>query len=332
MAYHGFDEFYRQFYPWVKAYAAGRSSPDPDEIAQLTLMRVYERWDTFDPSSPWSWLQTVAERLIVDASRKRKHEDFGGLESVPLPTPPHEDPAELVVLIDRARLLREAMQEVRPHERKVITRRFLEEATFDELSQEFGVSYDAVRQRVCRAIQRLKPYATKRGIVAIPLIAAICWLLKLLRRQGTPAQAVVGASTLVLAVGIGAVIASPEDSERAHPEVTIQESTSFEPSTRAEIAARPPTPPSVAERPLPRQTGSPPSTARSSEAAPSALPQIEASVDIPPPDAGPGKKESHSVEAPLPVGDVVTYNEAYTTGHILDPACQNGIDACGQQP
>lgn len=331
MTDHGFDEFYRQFYPWVRAYAAGRGSPDPDEIAQLTLVRVYERWDAFDPRSPWSWLQTVAERLIVDASRKRKHEDFGGIESAPLPTAPHEDPAELVVRIDRARLLREAIQEVPPHERKMITRKFLEEATYDELSQEFGVSNDAVRQRVCRAVQRLKPHAKERGILAIPLTAMFGGLLKLFRRVGTltPNGAVAGVSTFALAVGIGAVIANSDDSERAHPEVTIQESASFDPSARAEVAARPLTPPSAAERPLPHRTGSPPSTARSSEAAPSAPPQIEASVDIPPPDAGPGKKESHSVEVPLPVGDVVTYNEAYTTGHILDPACQNGVDACG---
>lgn len=332
MADHAFDEFYRQYYAWVKSYASRRGAPDPDEIAQATLTKAYERWETLDRSSPWPWLGTVARNLMIDASRRRKREDFNGIESVELPTAPHEDPAERVVHIDRVRLLKEALQDVRPPERVLITRKYLEEATYDELSDEYGVSNGAMRQRVCRAVNRLEPHARKRGIVAIPVAAAFGWLVKLFRRHGTlaPAGSVAGVGTLVLAVGIGTVIANSEDSERANPQVApIQQYVSVEPSARTEVAGR--IAPSATEPPLRRRTDAPAVTELPGGAAPSA-PPIEATVNVPPPDPGPGKKEGHSVKVPLPIGDVVTYNDAYTTGHVLDPACQNGIDACGEQP
>lgn len=333
MADHAFDDFYRQYYAWVKSYASRRGAPDPDEIAQATLIRAYERWETLDRSNPWQWLATVARNLMIDASRRRKREDFNGIESVELPTAPHEDPAERAVHIDRVRLLREALQEVRPPERTLITRRFLEDATYDELSQEYGVSNDVVRQRVCRAVSRLAPHARKRGIVAIPVAAAFGWLVKLFRRPGAlaPAGGVAGVGTLVLAVGIGTVVANSEDTERAHPHVApIQQYVSVEPSARTGVTGG--TPPSATEPPLRRSADAPTVTELPSGAAPSVAPPIEATVNVPPPDPGPGKKEDHSVKVPLPIGDVVTYNDAYTTGHVLDPACQNGIDACGEQP
>ncbi len=324
-----FVDFYRRHYAWIRRYASSRYDElDADELAHVALVRVWMNWDAFNPRKPRAWLKTVVKHAAIDELRRqrRTHLDTDiDVEAAVLVATRQDDPEEQAVRAERREQARELLHALPQEQRVLLERRFFDEASYDELSLELGISYDATRQRVHRAVQKLMELAKQRRITCIALPAALGGMLGALRRMwmSSPTGFATGAGALVLAVGYGTGIFGPEADTDS--DVTMRPPSTFAPSTPATGRADPPNGGSAAPSPATSAATQPPvppaTRIPDDDTAPPPRSPMTVSVDVPPPDTGPGKKQSHDVRIPTPVGDVRTDNEVYSKGPLVGPVC-----------
>ncbi|WP_034272568.1 sigma-70 family RNA polymerase sigma factor [Haloechinothrix halophila] len=325
-----FIDFFRRHYDWVRRYASRYQSLDADELAHLALVRVWLNWEDFNPRKPRAWLKTVVNNAALDEMRRqqRTHVDADvDVEAAVLVATRQDDPAEQAVWAERLEQLLELLHELPQQQRVLLERKFLDEASYDVLSDEFGISYNAVRQRVHRALKKLTELAKKRRITCLALPITLGSMLSGLRRMwmSAPTGFATSAGAVVFAVGYGTGIFGPETGTDA--DITMRTPTVVAPSTPSAGRADPPIGGSVVPSTATSAASPPPvssgARAPDGDRAPPPRPPMTASVDIPPPDTGPGKKQSHDVRIPTPAGDVTTDNEVYSTGPLVGPACDS---------
>jgi len=147
---------------------------DAVDIVQETLLEVACRLDDYliDVPMPFpNWCRKIAMDCIIDF-RRRNYADKRDVlrETPPPPTKgserhngdqyeaiaPGASPSSYVgrkELNEQVRRLLEALSE---NDREVLTLRFLDQRTLQEIGQILGLSDDGVRQRQLRAVRRLK--------------------------------------------------------------------------------------------------------------------------------------------------------------------------------
>lgn len=327
-----FADFYRHHYAWATRYASSRYDKlDADELAHVALVSAWMNWDAFNPREPHAWLKTVVKHAAIDELRRqqRTHVDTDvDVEAAVLVATRQDDPEEQAVRAERRRQLRELLRELPQEYRVLLERRFFDEASYDVLSKELGITYDAARQRVHRAIEKLAELAKKRRIICIVVPAALGGMLGALRRMwmSAPTGFATSAGALVFAVGYGTGIFGPDADTDS--DVTMRPPSTFAPSTPATGRADPPNrgsaAPSTATSPATQPPVPPAARVPDDGTAPPPRSPMTVSMDVPPPDTGPGKKQAHDVRIPTPAGDVRTDNEAYSRGRLVGPACATG--------
>lgn len=327
-----FIDFFRHHYAWATRYASSRYDDlDADELAHVALVRAWLNWEGFNPRKPRAWLKTVVNNAAIDELRRqqRTHVDADvDVEAALLVATRQDDPAEQAVRTERRGQLRELLHELPQQQRELLERKFFDEVSYDVLSEELGVSYNAARQRVHRAVEKLTELAKKRRITCIALPIALGGMLSGLRRMwmSAPTGFATSAGAVVFAVGYGTGIFGPETD--TDPDMTMRPPSTFAPSTPSTGRAHPPNGgPGAPSTATSAATPPPvPSAARAADddSAPPPRSPMTVSVDVPPPDTGPGKKQSHDVRIPTPAGDVRTGNDITSTGPLVGPACDSG--------
>lgn len=316
-----FEEFFREYFARVKDFARRMGAPDPDEIAQETLTRMFVGWDSVDHDQPWVLLYVIARNLAHDEYRRRKTASFRELRPTDLRATSRDSPEEQAMLDELTRTVHDAMRRLSSSDRELIRLRVWDGLDYHELAARYRARESAIRQRYSRALRRLAAHITTGGLFTGTVFAALGTLGHHVRRIVlTPATAAGAAAAVVCAVSVGGWLPGDTttpagaDNRRtygAHPKTS---------STPHEVAPAPSPSPGVR---TPRPASAP--TARQSTTPPG---QLGTSIDVPPPDLGPGRKESHHIEVQTPAGDIVISNEAWATGHALDPACRSGIAVC----
>lgn len=332
MAGGDFIDFYRRHYASVRRYACRYGNLDPDELAQVTLVRAYMNWSAFDSDKPWAWLKKVLDNAAIDELRRQHHARVD-MDSMSLLPTRQEDPADAAVRAERHQLLHELIHALPRQQRALLQRKFFDEVSYDVLSAEFGISNDTARQRVHRALERLTELAKKRHWADVALPVALGGLLGSLRRVWTsaPTGLATGAGVVVFAVGYGAGIFGSQPG--SNPDMTMPPSVATASSAPSAVHSEPATERSAVSL-APATTTRPPISgpavaSAQRDHAPKLRSPMTVSVDVPPPDTGPGRKQSHDIRIPTPAGDVTTDNEAYTSGPMLYPACGSRVGLCG---
>ncbi len=337
MAAHDFTDFFGRNFGWVRLYAGRHRGLDPDDLAQVTFVRAYENWDTFDPHEPGAWLRTVLDHAAIDERRKQQPVRVGDVDALLLPGPGHDDPAEHAVRAEEGRLAREAMKDLSPRDRNLVQRKIIEDASYDVVAAELGVSKVTARQKVHRAVCRLAKLVNERSVIGI-VVAAFGAMLGVIRKwvASAPTGLTASAGAVALAVGAGVGFFGPDTDPG--PEVTMPTPASTAPAIPSSSAAPSnatdePTAATPKTRPRTSLPSPPPDAqARGDDAAPPSQPPMDVSVDVPPPDTGPGTKQSHDARVPTPAGDVETGNNIHTSRRLLDAMCDSGVDVCEPHP
>jgi RNA polymerase sigma-70 factor (ECF subfamily) len=129
------------------------SQHQADDLTQDTLLRAHDSWDTYRrEGSPRSWLLTIARRRCA---RHLERRDPRGAELHLVPAQePLED--ELLARYRRATRARRALQQLRPTDREALLLRYGFELTYEELASACAIEESAARQRVSRALVRLR--------------------------------------------------------------------------------------------------------------------------------------------------------------------------------
>lgn len=154
-----FTGLFDHFAPRVKTYLmrAGADAAQADELAQETLLSVWRKAASFDPSraTAATWIFTIARNLRIDRFRKEWRDVSAGDA---IPDRVDEAPAPDATLSDAEReaRVREALRQLPTEQIKVIELSFFEEKPHAEIAKTLGIPLGTVKSRIRIAMNRLR--------------------------------------------------------------------------------------------------------------------------------------------------------------------------------
>jgi RNA polymerase sigma-70 factor (ECF subfamily) len=129
------------------------NSPEVEDVAQETWIRVVRSAHRFDPAQRFSaWLFAIAWNLVRDRWSRRA--DVSGVDFSALPCT-RESAEQTLVDDDRARRVREHVNHLPPRFAEVILLRYFEELSEKETAARLGVPLGTVKSRIHHGLKKL---------------------------------------------------------------------------------------------------------------------------------------------------------------------------------
>lgn len=154
-----FTALFGHFAPRIKAYLlrAGSDEAVADELAQETLLSVWRKAASFDPSraSAAAWIFTIARNLRVDRFRKEWRDVAAG-DDLPDAVDESAAPDENLSGDERSYRVRQALRKLPADQVKVIELSFFEEAPHGEIAKALGIPLGTVKSRIRIAMIKLR--------------------------------------------------------------------------------------------------------------------------------------------------------------------------------
>lgn len=150
------------------AFRIARDVEDAEDITQETFVKVWKNIHKFDTDKNFkTWLLGIAHNTAIDLLRKRRSFVFSDFDTEKggnsitdfLPDPGLLSP-ELFEQIELKNILDEALSELSPSYREVLTLYFEEDLTFKEIGEVLGKPLNTVKSQQRRALQALKELLT----------------------------------------------------------------------------------------------------------------------------------------------------------------------------
>jgi RNA polymerase sigma factor (sigma-70 family) len=152
-----FEELFRRYAPMLMRLTVRRlrSEELAREVVQQTFFQMHAaRFDFRQDRKLRPWVFTIAMNLVREHYRKKKRRKETDLDEAREPATVEErGPLERK---ERARLLREAMDQLPASQREVVELHWFEERPFAEVAEIVGSTEGAVRVRAHRAYKKLK--------------------------------------------------------------------------------------------------------------------------------------------------------------------------------
>lgn len=138
------------------AYRMLGSAAEAEDAAQETFLRVYTRFDTYDPSRKFSsWILSIASHHCVDRLRRRRENTVSMEEIMAWRWVPdeHPRPEERVVAWEHRRDMRRILDVLPSQYRLVIVLRYWHDMSYEEIADVTESTTSAVKSRLHRARQ-----------------------------------------------------------------------------------------------------------------------------------------------------------------------------------
>lgn len=175
-----FRRLYERYYPAAVHLLLNRGVPPAraEDLAQDALIRVYENMGKFRFEASFdTWLR----RVVLNLWRNDLRDRAAGKRAAPEislevlmrpydgeqraaggePEDPREDPLDLALADERARLLGEAVDRLPPRMRECMLLRLGQGLKYREIASVLRVSLATVKSQISAANQRLKPLLEK---------------------------------------------------------------------------------------------------------------------------------------------------------------------------
>jgi RNA polymerase sigma-70 factor (ECF subfamily) len=127
---------------------------EAEDAAQETFVRVYTHLKGYDPQQKLSsWVLAVASHYCVDRLRRRRI-NWISLDEEPEWEPPTADavyPEDVAVENESSAEIRGWLQSLPPEYRLVITLRYWQDLSYEEIARATGTSESAIKSRLHRA-------------------------------------------------------------------------------------------------------------------------------------------------------------------------------------
>ncbi|HZN15960.1 MAG TPA: RNA polymerase sigma factor [Acidimicrobiales bacterium] len=160
-----FAELFRRHHDSVRRSCARRLGDirEADEIAQAAFVRAWERIDRCGGERRFGgWIQVIAHHLCIDAIRDRARVSLSDSTGDDAQAPIAEQPEDSVLRSEEANLVKLALADLPPRQRRVVVARHLEDRRPGEIAAALGLSVGAVdslllrgRRRLAAAVERL---------------------------------------------------------------------------------------------------------------------------------------------------------------------------------
>lgn len=148
-----FDVLYARYAPRIYGYLKRRIS-DParlEEVFQNVFLKFHKTRAQYNPALPVvPWIFTVARSVLIDAARsgqifESRHADESELANIAAP------------IAEKERSLpAEALAQLGKQDRRALELRYFDELSFSDMAKRLKVEEATARQRVSRAVRRLK--------------------------------------------------------------------------------------------------------------------------------------------------------------------------------
>jgi RNA polymerase sigma factor (sigma-70 family) len=175
------DLLVQRHYPWVRAAAMRqvRDAHVADDVAQavfIVLMRKKPALASDAALTAWLFQTTryAAAHALRSQRRRTYHEAkaaaAGAAEMQTADSSSSDEWDSIAPLLD------ESVARLRNDDRKAVLLRFYQQKTFNDVGAAMGISEEAARKRVTRAVDKLRDALTRRG-VAVPAGALLATTL-----------------------------------------------------------------------------------------------------------------------------------------------------------
>lgn len=134
-------------------------SSDADDLTIEAFGKAFKNLHQYTPDYAFStWLFKIATNNCIDFIRKRKMEvlsldkpvdDEDTMEfSIASQTP---DPEEYLIKSQKIKLMRDVVEKLKPHYRRLIQLRYFEEYSYDEIAEQLNLPLGTVKAQLFRA-------------------------------------------------------------------------------------------------------------------------------------------------------------------------------------
>ncbi len=147
-----------------------------EELTQETFLKAFTHLRSFDPGYKFSnWILRIAHNAAIDAVRRRGPQEVSldepdqreqGRLDTWLVDPKSGAAAETVERQDLGRLLRTAMDHLRPEYRRVVVLRYQEELSYEDIADITGLPVGTIKSHLHRARAEMAEFLRERGLRA----------------------------------------------------------------------------------------------------------------------------------------------------------------------
>jgi RNA polymerase sigma-70 factor, ECF subfamily len=149
---------------WI-AYRVLGDLAEAEDVRQSVFLKLYQAPDAIsDPAAFPAWIRRATANTAVSAARRRSR----GRAALPLiaqarPGEIDTQPADAPEAQDEARRLTAALEQIDPDDRALLSLRFDEDLTFDQLAAVFGRPASTLKSRYQAVIGQLRRLLTRES-------------------------------------------------------------------------------------------------------------------------------------------------------------------------
>lgn len=133
---------------------------DADDLTIEAFGKAFRNLSQYTPDFAFStWLFKIASNNCIDYIRKKRlvvtsidqtaqNEEGGMAQNIPCE---HPDPEETVIKKQKHKALREVVEKLKPHYRKLVELRYYKEYSYEEIAEELNLPLGTVKAQLFRA-------------------------------------------------------------------------------------------------------------------------------------------------------------------------------------
>ena len=153
-----FADLMREYYAYVYAIVGKivDNAHDAEEVVQDAFFNAYQGLGQLEDATKFkNWLAEITRNCARQWLRKQREETVS-LDEVNEQIPQTQDsPDERLMRQEQRELIRRTIETLPPKDREIVRAFYLEGASYDELTNTHGMSYNAIASRLSRAKRQL---------------------------------------------------------------------------------------------------------------------------------------------------------------------------------
>jgi RNA polymerase sigma-70 factor (ECF subfamily) len=131
------------------------SVEDTEDLLQETFIKVYVNLHRYSPEYTFGqWVYTIARNTHIDFERRRQ-EDISIDEKFSAPAAVAPSPEENLINLQQRTQIEHYINCLPEHYRRLFTMRFLEDYSYDEISEKLHLPMGTVKTQIHRARERM---------------------------------------------------------------------------------------------------------------------------------------------------------------------------------
>ena len=152
------EQVYSEYYPKVLQYIQNHTNGhmDAEDIAQNVFLKVFGKWDTFDPekSSISTWIFNIMRNTLIDHQRSmsyRQHDELSEFLA-----DDSDDMLDTLIMEEEQERLANALETLSQEERDLIILFYYGEHTLLDIAEMMHRPYGQIKRLHTKALNKLK--------------------------------------------------------------------------------------------------------------------------------------------------------------------------------